>query len=133
MENASKALIMAGAILIAILLISVGLILVNSGEGVTESGVTAAETVKIQTFNSQFTIYEGKRKGSAVKEIFSKVQASNAADPEHQVNIVGPYASDHSSISSTGIYTVELSYADSSQGYNGAPTEKGYIFVIYIH
>ena len=37
MENASKALIIAGAILIAILLITIGIILVNSGRSVTET------------------------------------------------------------------------------------------------
>ena len=37
MENASKALIIAGAILIAILLITIGIILINSGRDVTET------------------------------------------------------------------------------------------------
>ena len=37
MENASKALIIAGAILIAILLITIGIVLVNSGRDVTET------------------------------------------------------------------------------------------------
>ena len=37
MENASKALIIAGAILIAILLITIGIILINSARDVTET------------------------------------------------------------------------------------------------
>ena len=37
MENASKALIIAGAILIAILLITIGIVLINSGRDVTET------------------------------------------------------------------------------------------------
>jgi len=36
MENASKALIIAGAILISILLISLGIMLFNSSKGVTD-------------------------------------------------------------------------------------------------
>ena len=38
MENASKALIIAGAILISILLISIGIMLINSGREVTDTG-----------------------------------------------------------------------------------------------
>ncbi len=41
MENASKALIIAGAILIAILLISVGILILNSISGVTDSAKKA--------------------------------------------------------------------------------------------
>lgn len=45
MENASKALIIAGAILISILLISVGILIFNSTSGVSDSSVQAGEVL----------------------------------------------------------------------------------------
>lgn len=81
MENASKALIMAGAILIAILLISAGLIILNSTKGVTEQGRRAAKTLEVETFNSQFTKYCGDRVlGSKVTDLRNFVQSFNKAN-----------------------------------------------------
>lgn len=81
MENASKALIMAGAILIAILLISAGLIILNSTKGVTEQGGRAAKTLEVETFNSQFTKYCGDRVlGSKVTDLRNFVQSFNKAN-----------------------------------------------------
>ena len=57
MENASKALIIAGAILLAILLISLGIYIFSQAQNVVnDSGFSKAE---IQTFNNQFLKYEG--------------------------------------------------------------------------
>lgn len=47
MENASKALIIAGVILISILLISIGIMLINSGKDITETRTTGVNTQKI--------------------------------------------------------------------------------------
>ncbi len=83
MENASKALIIAGAILLAILLISLGIMIFSQAQDtVNNSGMSQAE---ISTFNSQFTKYEGKRKGSVVRSLISEVIASNS-DENHQNN-----------------------------------------------
>ena len=55
MENASKALIIAGAILISILLISVGIIIMNAINDPVSKGADAATSQATQIFNSQFT------------------------------------------------------------------------------
>ena len=115
MENASKALIIAGAILIAILLISIGIILINSGRDVTSTGTAGMNSQKIQTFNSQFTVYEGTRKGSEVKSLINVVNASNATDSEHQVRVWGPELK-AGDLEDTKTYTVSLFYSE----YNGA-------------
>lgn len=91
MENASKALIIAGAILIAMLLISIGIILINSGRDLTSSATSRMDSQKIQTFNSQFTPFEGSKTGAEVKSLINKVKASNAVDSEHQVWVYGRY------------------------------------------
>ena len=81
MENASKALIMAGAILIAILIISAGLIILNSTEGTIKQSQKATEAIEIETFNSQFTKYCGdKVLGSKVKNLQNFVASYNSAN-----------------------------------------------------
>lgn len=79
MENASKALIIAGAILLAILLISLGIMVFSQAQDtVSSSGMSQAE---IQSFNSKFTKYDGTAiRGSQVKSLIQEVRASNASD-----------------------------------------------------
>ena len=127
MENASKALIMAGAVLIAILLISVGLILVNSGKGVADSGKKAMQTQEIQTFNSQFTPYEGIISGTEVKSLINKIIASNAVNKDHIVYITG--INSMGSLGSFGIRDV-----NTSKQYDVTllPGSDGYIYKVNI-
>ena len=82
MENASKALIIAGAILLAILIISLGILIYNQASGVV--GNNTMSEVDIQTFNQKFTQYVGEQRGSAVRSLIQQVQASNAAEGNEQ-------------------------------------------------
>ena len=54
MENASKALIIAGAILLAILIISLGIMIYNQASGVVNNN--AMSEVEIQSFNQKFDL-----------------------------------------------------------------------------
>ena len=76
MENSSKALIIAGAILLAILLISLGIMIFNQAQDtVTNSGMTEAE---LTSFNNKFLKYEGNAvKGTMVKSMMQEVKAAN--------------------------------------------------------
>ena len=116
MENASKALIIAGAILIAILLITIGIILISSGRSVTDTGVSTMNSQKIQAFNNQFTPYEGTKTGSQLTQLNSLVNASNASDPDHKV-VFGGDVTFSAVITGrpTTVYNVELGY--STEGY----------------
>jgi len=81
MENASKALIIAGAILISILLISVGVLVMNSTGSMTDEVGRTTDTMAIQTFNSNFTTYEGVEvTASQVKSLMSLIKSSNASN-----------------------------------------------------
>lgn len=108
MENASKALLIAGAILIVIVLISVGMLIVNSTNDVTGQASATATSQAIQTFNNQFIQYEGEQKGSTVKNLYQTVQASNAANPDHTVTLNLPTSSSADLVNSK-IYKVEIS------------------------
>lgn len=105
MENATKALLMAGAILIAILLISTGIIILRSTKGVEEQVGTVAETMAASTFNSQFTQYIGNNISAVqVKSLLSTVQASNSKST-HQIQVSG--VTSISSVTSA-YYTVSI-------------------------
>ena len=65
MENATKALLIAGSILIAILLIAMGLRIFNSTSETTEQSQRAMDTTAVATFNNQFIPYLGENKSRA--------------------------------------------------------------------
>lgn len=80
MENASKALIIAGAILIAIVLITLGVVILQQGDKTTGTGETALNSREIESFNSQFQKYEGTSvSGTNVRALINAVNSSNAA------------------------------------------------------
>ena len=111
MENASKALIIAGAILLSILLISLGIMIFSQAQDtVNNSGMSQAE---IATFNNKFLKYEGTQKGSVVKALVNEVIASNADAnlPKVKVNTKEGTAITTSGIETTKSYTVVLAYA----------------------
>lgn len=79
MENASKALIIAGSVLIAILLISLVLFILKSTSGTTDQTQKLGETLEVQQFNSQFLKYCGTSvKGSQVRTLCEVIIAHNA-------------------------------------------------------
>ena len=86
MENAAKALVIAGAILISILLISVGIMVMNSTGDVQGQMESQMQSSAIQSFNSQFSSYVGgNRTAAQIRSLFDTVTASNAANADHQV------------------------------------------------
>ena len=87
MENATKALLIAGAILIAILLITIGIKILNSTKGTVDSSQATMDATAITTFNSQFTGFLNKNLTIAqVSSLEQKIIASNAVNKEHQIN-----------------------------------------------
>ena len=86
MENASKALIIAGAILLSILLISLGIMIFSQAQDtVTNSGMSEAD---ITAFNNKFLKYEGNIKGTVVKSMIQEVLATNAnSDSKDNVKV----------------------------------------------
>lgn len=89
MENASKALIIAGAILLAILIISLGIFIFNQASEVTKS--SNLSEVEVLQFNEKFTSFEGSNKrGNEINSLLSRVVQNNLAnkdDKSKQVNV----------------------------------------------
>ena len=78
MENASKALIIAGAILLSILLISLGIMVYRNASGTINNANLNSE--EAMAFNSRFDSYLGRRKSNAdMNALVSAIQGSNGA------------------------------------------------------
>ncbi len=119
MENASKALIIAGAILLAILLISLGIIIFSQAQDtINNSGMSQAE---LQTYNSQFLKYEGSQKGTVVKSMIQEVLAvNNNGSSVDKIKVMyggadlAASTNPTSGIDSSKTYTVTLQYNSST-------------------
>ena len=80
MENASKALIIAGAILLSILIIALGIYVFNMSK--SASNTNALSKMEISEFNGTFTNYEGKQTGSTVKGLLDEMVSSAVANKD---------------------------------------------------
>ncbi|WP_304401809.1 hypothetical protein [uncultured Clostridium sp.] len=69
MENASKALIIAGAILLSILIIAIGMFIFTNAQSTITDTMTSMSKQEQNAFNSQFTGYDGALTGSQVKSL----------------------------------------------------------------
>jgi hypothetical protein len=83
MENASKALLIAGAILICILLIGVGMMVYNGALDTINSGISKMNQQEKDMFNVSFTNYEGEKiSGSNVRALISNVISNNSTNQD---------------------------------------------------
>ncbi|MBR0490621.1 MAG: hypothetical protein IJJ82_01050 [Clostridia bacterium] len=78
MENASKALIIAGAILLSIVLITLGVLIIGRGQEAIEQ--TNIDDQVVSTWNQKFTQYAGNDvRGTDVNILINAVLSSNAS------------------------------------------------------
>jgi len=78
MENATKGLMIAAAILIAIIIIGFGVFLVNYvSDFIQGRGAGALDDLEIQAFNRDYQGYEGVQKGSEIRALIQKVHTHN--------------------------------------------------------
>ena len=101
MENASKALIIAGAILLAILLITLGIMIFTTASStIQSSGMTEAQQT---VFNQKFTKYQGSQKGSTIRSLVQEVMANNNNDQASDETMISINAVNGSIAIDTGI------------------------------
>lgn len=80
MDNASKALIMAGAILIAIAIVGVGVFIFSSTSSITNTGDDQLNASAVQLTNSQLRKYAGTRvRGTTVIEMIEYINTLNTS------------------------------------------------------
>ena len=127
MENASKALIIAGAILLAILIISLGILIYNQASSVVQDN--AMSTVEIQQFNQQFTQYEGSSvRGSTVRALYQAVLSNNVSQDSatRQVEIVNDKAFKNSAGTLTTATSLGKSAKQMPGDFNNIETGSSY-------
>lgn len=88
MENATKALLIAAAILIAIVLISLGVYVLGQGTTMVKDNSDMSD-VEISTYNSKFEAYFGKNiSGSKVKQLVNTVNQHNRVNKEDNSRVI---------------------------------------------
>lgn len=88
MENATKALLIAGGVLVVIVLIALGIQMVNTTRPTTEKVESTISAKEIQTYNSRFIQYAGTQKGSVLKSIVSAVRQNNITNPDNIIQVM---------------------------------------------
>lgn len=132
MENASKALIIAGAILLSILIIALGVFVFNQAKSAI--GNTGLNDQEVSAFNSKFEAYEGTIKGTQAKALVDLVRSNNntvSAEDGEIITLnfggseVTPDSAAKNRIQAGESYTVTLQYRNSG-------ATKGYVQIINI-
>ena len=137
MENATKALLIAGSVLIVIILIAVGISILSSTSGVANEVGSTSEAVEISVANSPYTDFTGVRTGAEVKEVLTKAAATHRNGTARKVSVkvisgagltAGTYdtaneiATVMSGLRVNSTYTVGVEY--DAEGYVNAVTIK---------
>ena len=89
MENVSKALIIAGAILIAILLISLGILVYNSVKDITGNSTATSDMMSLEAqvsiIDMQFSKYNGVQNNTAtIRKMFDEVIEYNQNNGDYE-------------------------------------------------
>ena len=134
MENASKALIIAGAILLSILIIALGVFVFNQARGAM--GNTGLDDQKASANNQKFEAYEGSAvKGSQVKALLDIVRTNNNSvtnDNDYQTVTVNQKSSASDLSSMKNKVQSSSNYSVSISSYSNSGSTKGYVSEITI-
>ena len=116
MENATKALLIAAAVLVVIVIIALGVRLLNSGSDVSDRAQTVSETTSASAFNAQFSGYIGKKKTSdTIRGLLATLRSVNGDDfSGDKVELDGD-VSGYSDLEVGQTYKVEADY-DATEG-----------------
>lgn len=103
MENASKALLIAGAILICILLIAIGMYIYNSAQGTIQTAAGQMGQKDKEMYNSMIRKYVGNsKKGSDVKQMIEDVISQNSQYVNESGKFISIHANNISGYAQTG-------------------------------
>ena len=93
MENATKALLIAAAVLVAILVISLGIIIYQRASE-TVTGAGDLSEYQIQQVNAKFTNYQGNVRGSDVNALLTTAFNHNLAQEEDALCVEVKYGTE---------------------------------------
>ena len=88
MDNATKALLIAAAVLVAIIIISLGVYVVSLAQNQMKGAESGLNDVEIQSFNSTYKSYEGTSvSGTKVKALVDAVYNHNLTESDESRKI----------------------------------------------
>ncbi len=85
MENASKALIIAASVLLAIMIIALGVTIFNKAQNAGDT--TSLDTTEINMFNQKFERYNNTQLGSQVKSLISFAISNASTNKDDQIKL----------------------------------------------
>ncbi|MBR6504369.1 MAG: hypothetical protein IKT41_01390 [Clostridia bacterium] len=115
MENASKALIIAGSILLAIALIGLGMGALNGVKGIITG--TNMDEQEVASFNGKFLPYENTQRGNKILVLIDAVNANNRANMDDSSKCV--------SIEGCNITGTPIPNGDGGETYNDGDIKTG--------
>ena len=117
MDNASKALIMAGAILIAVAIVGIGIYIFSSANSMTDDALKQIDSLTVTSINSPLQQYEGTISGSELRQAINaarSINKQNTLPNGEQILVNGKPLEDNitSGIVDNQSYTVSFKYSD---------------------
>ena len=91
MENATKAFIVAGVILVCVLIVAVGMYVYKASASSIEDTMTTMSTQEIESYNSKYTMYEGEQSGTNVKSLVGLLISNVKNSRNEKTKIPGMY------------------------------------------
>ena len=86
MENASRALIMAAGILIALMILGALMLMFNNLSSYQDQNDMTKEQAQVVEFNNQYLAYEKDDLTlMEMKSLYNKIQSHNIKNPEEQI------------------------------------------------
>lgn len=129
MENASKALIIAGAILLSILIISLGIMIFGRARDAADDDQISQ--LGVESFNEKFEQYCGtKVNGAKVNELIKKVNSNNRTQTDDSRKITLDGVNETSA--GSGQYKKEAKTGKTYDVQVTSTTDTGYVSVIKI-
>ena len=87
MENATRALTMAGGILIALMILGALLLMFNNLSSYQNKNDASEKDSQVAEFNNQFEPYNKQNLTlMELKSVWNKIQSNNSKNPEYKIN-----------------------------------------------
>lgn len=120
MDNASKALIMAGAILIAVAIVGIGIYIFSAANGMTDDALNQIDALTVTSINSQLQQYEGEIRGRELKQainIARSINKQNTLPDGKSISYNGGAIADTTTTAITDNKTYKVYFKYSAAGY----------------
>lgn len=98
MENASKTLFIASAVLIGIMVVAVGMFIYKTAGASIEDSMSSMSTTDVEIFNSVYTMYEGEQSGSKIKSLIGTLISNANENVDENFKIPGLYLENKESV-----------------------------------